>query len=78
MHKTVTNLVLTKPLLTIVRFLLAESEVNKIMITLSYSTERDHMLAHVLEVGSRVLVSTRTETLDNISEFRLRYPIKRS
>ena len=58
-----TYLELTKPLLPIICLLLAERKLNQFSITLLRGAERDHVLAHLLEVVSRIVVRARTQTL---------------
>ena len=58
-----TYLELTKPLLPIVRLLLAERKLDQLMVTVLGGGEGDHMALHVTEVVSRVLIFARTQTL---------------
>ena len=58
-----TYLELTKPLLPIVRLLLAERKLDQLMVTVLSGGEGDHMALHVAEVVSGILVFARTQTL---------------
>jgi hypothetical protein len=54
---------LPEPLLTVVRFLLAECEVNQFSITVLSLRKRNHVLLHMIEVVHGIRILARPETL---------------
>ena len=61
-----TYLALSQPLFPLVRFLLAECELDQFSVAILRRAERDHVLAHLLEVVSRVVIRARTQPLRRI------------
>lgn len=58
-----THLKLPQPIFALVSLLLAEREVDKVSLFLLHRTKWNHVLVHLAEVVSRVLILTGTQTL---------------
>lgn len=54
---------LPEPLLTLVRFLLAECQIDQLLISLLSRSERNHVLRHITEVFPGVFVCTGSQSL---------------
>lgn len=62
-----TYLELAQPILTIVRLLLTEGQVNQLTLLLLDRGEGNHVLVHLAEVLSGIFVFACTQTLNNNS-----------
>lgn len=57
-----------QPLLTVVRLLLAEGQLDQVTLTMLNGAKGNHVLVHSIEVLSRVFIFARTQTLRRLNE----------